>query len=198
MPIQLWTNNATTLLDADILIGATSLTVTSTEGALFPNPTAGDWFYATIQSGSLIEIIQVTSRTGDTFDTIVRGQDGTSAIAWTAGATIELRVTKAWLDRVLTLDTNPNAGDVTGPAGGVVDNEVVFYDGTTGKLVKGSGLLLSGSNTGDQVLPPYPLRPRPDHRPVSPERPRRPVPDRRGAGHVRKGRPALHEAGRRE
>ena len=43
-------------------------------------------------------------------------------------------------------------GDVVGPTV-AVDNRVVFFDGITGKLIKDSGLLLSGSNTGDQTLP---------------------------------------------
>jgi len=41
-------------------------------------------------------------------------------------------------------------GDVDGPASSV-DNRVVFFDGTTGKLIKDSGLTLAGSNTGDQT-----------------------------------------------
>lgn len=40
-------------------------------------------------------------------------------------------------------------GDVTGPASSV-NNRVVFFNGTTGKSIKDSGLTLSGSNTGDQ------------------------------------------------
>jgi hypothetical protein len=39
---------------------------------------------------------------------------------------------------------------VVGPASSV-DNRVVFFDGTTGKLVKDSGLTLAGTNTGDQT-----------------------------------------------
>lgn len=42
-------------------------------------------------------------------------------------------------------------GDVVGPAS-AVNNRVVFFDGTTGKLIKDSGLTLSGSNTGDQTI----------------------------------------------
>lgn len=42
-------------------------------------------------------------------------------------------------------------GDVVGPASSV-NNRVVFFDGTTGKLIKDSGLTLSGSNTGDQTI----------------------------------------------
>lgn len=42
-------------------------------------------------------------------------------------------------------------GDVSGPSSSV-NNRVVFFDGTTGKLIKDSGLTLSGSNTGDQTI----------------------------------------------
>lgn len=41
-------------------------------------------------------------------------------------------------------------GVVSGPVSSVNDN-VAFFDGTTGKLIKDSGLTLSGSNTGDEV-----------------------------------------------
>jgi hypothetical protein len=53
-----------------------------------------------------------------------------------------------------TFQTITPGGDVSGPASSV-DNRVVFFDGTTGKLIKDSGLALSGSNTGDQDLSPY-------------------------------------------
>lgn len=49
-----------------------------------------------------------------------------------------------------------SGGDVTGPAS-AVDGNVVFFDTTTGKLIKDSGLTLSGSNTGDQDLSGYEL-----------------------------------------
>jgi len=42
-------------------------------------------------------------------------------------------------------------GDVVGPSSSVND-KVVFFNGTTGKLIKDSGLSLSGSNTGDQTI----------------------------------------------
>jgi hypothetical protein len=49
------------------------------------------------------------------------------------------------------LDTvGGGSGDVVGPASSV-NNRVVFFDGVTGKLIKDSGLTLSGSNTGDQT-----------------------------------------------
>jgi hypothetical protein len=45
----------------------------------------------------------------------------------------------------------PGSGDVVGPAS-AVNNNVCFFDGVTGKLIKDSGLTLSGSNTGDQTI----------------------------------------------
>jgi len=50
-----------------------------------------------------------------------------------------------------------NTGDqslaayVVGPAS-AGDSKVVLFDGTTGKLIKDSGLTLSGTNTGDQTI----------------------------------------------
>jgi hypothetical protein len=152
MPVQLFTNNATTLLDADIDTVVTSLTVTTGEGAKFPDPSGGDWFYATLQAGSLIEIVQVTARSTDVF-TIVRGQDGTSGASFSAGATVELRMTKVWFDTVHTEDNLPAAdiGDVSGPAS-AIDDRVAMFDGTSGKVLKDSGVSLSGNNTGDQEI----------------------------------------------
>jgi hypothetical protein len=42
-------------------------------------------------------------------------------------------------------------GAVIGPAS-ATDNRVAVFDGSTGKLIKDSGLTLSGSNTGDQTI----------------------------------------------
>ena len=41
-------------------------------------------------------------------------------------------------------------GAVTGP-GSSVDSHVAMFDGTTGKVIKDSGITLSGSNTGDET-----------------------------------------------
>ena len=47
-------------------------------------------------------------------------------------------------------DIIAGSGDVVGPAS-AVSNNVVFFDGTTGKLIKDSGLSLSGTNTGNET-----------------------------------------------
>jgi hypothetical protein len=73
---------------------ATSLTVASGTGSLFPNPTSPDYFLVTLQgvSGTPIEIVKCTARSTDTL-TIVRAQEGTTASAFTGGDKVELRVT---------------------------------------------------------------------------------------------------------
>ena len=92
----LYTNNAATTLSASITNSATSLTVSSGTGALFPNPTSPDYFLLTLQgvSGTPIEIVKVTARSTDTM-TIVRAQEGTTASAFTGGDKAELRITAA-------------------------------------------------------------------------------------------------------
>ncbi|WP_209442432.1 hypothetical protein [Enterobacter roggenkampii] len=80
-------NNAQTVLAAGISASATSLTVNSGTGSLFPAPSAGvSFFKLTLidaATGQLTEIMHVTARTGDTM-TIERGQEGTTARAWSA------------------------------------------------------------------------------------------------------------------
>ena len=90
----LFTNNATTNLASSITSGATSLTVLTGTGSLFPNPTAPDYFIITLIgiSGSPIEIVKCTARSGDTL-TIVRGQEGTTPSAFTGGDQVQLRIT---------------------------------------------------------------------------------------------------------
>lgn len=101
MPV-LYTNNAASTLATGITNVATSLSVAAGAGALFPSPSGGDVFYATLaDSAGNIEIVRVTARSTDTL-TIVRAQDGTAARAWLAGDAVELRVTRAMLDDIKT------------------------------------------------------------------------------------------------
>jgi hypothetical protein len=89
-----FTNNAATTLASSILIGATSLTVATGTGALFPTLTGSNFFYCTLQNtaGTTVEIVKVTARSTDTF-TIVRAQESTSASAFALGDKVELRLT---------------------------------------------------------------------------------------------------------
>lgn len=87
-----FTNNATTTLASSITATATSLTVAAGSGALFPSLETNQTFSSTLikaDTPTTYEIILVTARTTDTF-TIVRAQQGTTALAWNAGDTVAL------------------------------------------------------------------------------------------------------------
>ena len=98
-----FTNNATSTLASGIASGATSLTVATGQGALFPT-LSGDYFYCTLSNtANTIEIVKVTARSTDTF-TIVRAQDNTTASAFVTGDKVELRLVAAVLSNTAILD----------------------------------------------------------------------------------------------
>ncbi len=87
MAIFLFVNNAAATLAGPISNVATSLTLASGTGALFPNPGAGQQFAMTLNdelTGVETEIVYCTARAGDVC-TIVRAQEGTVAQNWIAG-----------------------------------------------------------------------------------------------------------------
>ena len=96
MTTQLFENNATTTLSSSLASGTTSMSVGSS--AAFPSPTGGDNFLCTLirASDAAIEIISVTAVAGTTW-TIVRAQEGTTALNFVAGDKVELRVTAGFL-----------------------------------------------------------------------------------------------------
>src|SRR5437660_11794822 len=96
-----YANNAIGILASSITNVATSLALVAGYGAKFPTvnfPVDGTFFYAAIEdANNNIEIIQVQvhGSGSDTFSTIVRAQDGTSALAWSSGVIMEPRLTAA-------------------------------------------------------------------------------------------------------
>ena len=102
MATQLFTNNAASVLASSLTAIATSLSVTAGHGARFPTITGSDYFLATLCQMSLtgevnFEVVKVTARSTDTF-TIVRAQEGTTALAYNAGDKVELRLTKVTME----------------------------------------------------------------------------------------------------
>ena len=133
-------NNAYSTLAASITSGATSVTLTTGEGARFPTLTGADYFYATlIDSSNNLEIVKVTARSTDVL-TVVRASESTTARAYASGDRIEQRVTAAGLaaNSDLVNDTTPqlggdldlNSNDITGM---VIGTDVQAYDADTAK-----------------------------------------------------------------
>jgi hypothetical protein len=88
---QLAANLAASTLASNISNVATTCTVAAGEGAFFPSPSATQFFAITFvdaSTGTIREIAYCTSRTGDVL-TIVRGQEGTSAVGWSAGDKVQ-------------------------------------------------------------------------------------------------------------
>lgn len=109
----LFTNNAAASLDGGITSVDTSLTVLSGQGALFPNPSSGDYFLITLQgiTGTPIEIVKCTARSGDTM-TIVRAQEGTTASNFIGGDLVQLRITAGVMQSTVNNTGGASAGGV--------------------------------------------------------------------------------------
>ncbi len=92
MAVQL-KNNARGYLSTAITAADTGIALELDDGDAFPALGVGDYFYATIQAtDGTKEIVKVTALSGDSI-TVVRAQEGTTALPFTAGAAIELRIT---------------------------------------------------------------------------------------------------------
>ena len=102
------TNNAFGTLASGINSSATSITLTSGQGARFPTLAAGDYFYATlIDTSNNLEIVKCTARSTDVL-TVTRAQESTTARSYSTGDRIEIRLTaQTFIDRT---DVTANLG----------------------------------------------------------------------------------------
>lgn len=125
MTTLLFSNNATSTLAAPVSAGATTITLASGTGALFPAPVSGQAFMLTLTdaaTGLLTEIVQVTGRTSDIL-TVVRAQEGTTALTWSAGDIaanlLTAGTTSTFLQAGDTGGVYPIASNITVTSGGV-------------------------------------------------------------------------------
>jgi hypothetical protein len=130
MAQQKFTNNAVATLSASINSTATTVTVASGQGALFPTLSSGDYFYATIiDSSNNIEIIKVTARSTDSL-TVVRAQEGTTGRSFTGGDNISLRVTAAGLNNFAGQDKDNTFSGTNTFSGANTFSSTVTISGT--------------------------------------------------------------------
>lgn len=174
MAIQ-FANNAATTLFSSVTVSDAQIVVSPGGGALFPTANGSNYFMVTVVDNTtgFLEIMKVTSRTGDTF-TVVRAQEGTTARAFPAGSPVELRLTaQSLFDAV---DTRLPRGIISMWAGGTHDIPSGWHlcDGTNGtpdlrdRFIVGAGsgygpgsaggstshtptITVNGSGTGVQV-----------------------------------------------
>jgi len=83
-------NNVGTTLSGSAL--STDLTLSLTSAAGFPTVASPDWAWATIVDATedLWEVVKITGTSGTTL-TVLRGQDGTTALGWASGSLVQLR-----------------------------------------------------------------------------------------------------------
>lgn len=99
---QLFANNAETTLAAALAPAALSITLQPGTGALFPTPSAGDYFLLTLANGPVEttrEIVKIIDNTADvlTVDAGGRAQEGTADLGWGIGSIASGRLTAASL-----------------------------------------------------------------------------------------------------
>lgn len=117
----LHSNNAISTLASNISLSDTAITIQTGDGSLYASPGTNEKQAITLKdSSNNIEIIHVTSRSGDVF-TVLRGQEGTAARGWSSGDAFEARLTKAVEDEKLQEANYTKTEPVTANAGGTVD-----------------------------------------------------------------------------
>lgn len=139
MGIQLFANDATSTLAGAITNVATTATLATGTGALFPTPTTNQYFTATLRdqaTGLLNEIVHVTNVTGDVV-TIVRAQEGTTALAWTSGDLF---------DNLMTADTAANFVQVDQQRGYKNQALYIYLSGVQQVSFNGAAFTTSGAD----------------------------------------------------
>ena len=148
-------NNAKTTLASSVSTSATSISVV--DGSVFPAISGSDYTYVTFEdTSSNVEVVKVTARSGNTL-TVVRGQDGTSATAYSAGDKCELRITAALLNDLNTeADTESVSRDgdtMTGNLSFGDNNKALFGAGSDLQIYHdGSASYIDDSGEGDLVI----------------------------------------------
>ncbi len=131
MPV-VYSNNASTSLSSGITNSDTSITVGSVSS--FPVLSGGDYYYATLANvtNTKIEIIKVTNVVGSVL-TVLRGQDGTTAVSFDANDNVQLRVTSATLEAATKTDVDITGGAI---ASSIVDSAgaVMESDSSTASM----------------------------------------------------------------
>jgi hypothetical protein len=147
MASPLFTNNAASGLVYPISNVDVTLYLNGGSGALFPQPTGGNYFMVTLisQLTGNTEIVKCIARSGDIL-TVIRAQEGTTAQAFATGDSVQLRITAGSLN----LFNNPTSANSLVTTNYTVEEEagklVIKYQGTTIASFDNSGNLTTAGS----------------------------------------------------
>jgi microcystin-dependent protein len=156
----LFANLARSSLAGGITNTATSLAVQSGGGAQFPSPSPSEQFALTLTdaaTGLLKEIVYCTARPGfgDTL-TVVRGQEGYTALNWTAGDPIANLWTAGQARSMVQQGQQQQQPENICTDSGTVNAYIGIYDPAIVSVVLGMPLRIriSNTNTGPSTFNP--------------------------------------------
>ena len=163
---QLFTNNARALLASGITDTATSITVEASKADLFPTantgtgsiPSVNNWFKATLQDAlGNVEIVYVRTRNAGSgvFSNVLRGQEGTTARAYSAGDVVGLRITAADVEGSIAAANNSVqlTGNQTIDGVKTFNQQIVASGGVSGNITGNAGTVTNGVyTTGNQTI----------------------------------------------
>lgn len=114
---QIYANNAATTLSVAALSG--DMTITVADGSKFPSPNAtyNEFFVCTLENSGVIEVIEVTARSGNVFTIKTRGRENTTATGFPIGARVECRTTRDTLANLKSFTTLASLDVLPSPAG---------------------------------------------------------------------------------
>lgn len=156
MPDIVFTNNASALLQTSIIPSDTTIEVESGFGGRFPLPSGGTYFYATLEDSSgNFEVVRCTSRSTNLL-TVIRGQDNTTALSFTAGTTrVELRLVTAVVEEFIQANGDSMTGNLL-MGGNEIQNAVLTGASTAVLAGEIAGVPIRGATgvTGNEITVP--------------------------------------------
>jgi hypothetical protein len=156
MTILKYANNATSALKNSINNSVTSIVLNTGGGSLFPSLTAGQAFYITILDATtqlIHEILLCTARTTDTL-TVIRAQQGTTALAWPASSIVSQLVTASDMVNLVQIDQLQTGIYNFAVATGTGDSLLATIPSNSTTLSNGFNLIVesTAANTGAATL----------------------------------------------
>jgi microcystin-dependent protein len=140
-----YANNASSLLAASITNADLAIQVAS--GTNFPSPGAGEYFLvALVNAAGDLEIAKIESRSGNILTVAAggRGQEGTTAAAWTLNITrVELRLTRGTMENLLQKTGDAMSGDLDMDTNDIIDarmtgDTTIVGGQTVGTAIRGT------------------------------------------------------------